>query len=244
MSTPPQRLLEKAATWFGLRRRVEEFYTQEMNGLNVSKAPSITIARDPGSGGHPIAIEVAGRLGMKFYDEALIDKIAKSTQMRREVIRRVDERTRSVIDDIVHSLLNPDYVSDVTYVQHLVQSTLAIGHEGNAVILGRGSNFILSRQSSLDVLITAPYQVRVERAIQYEGISHDEARDRIAKITNERKGFVSDYFGKDYTNSNYYDLIINTEHFDIESAAKVITYAFRKKFPTWKEKMVSAIRLD
>lgn len=243
MSTPPHRLLEKAATWFGLRRRVEDFYSQKQSDLSLSNFPSITIARDPGSGGRPIAVEVANRLGMKFYDEALIDKISKSTKMRREVIRRVDERTRGVIDDMVHSLLNPDYVSDVTYLQHLIQCTLAIGHEGNSVILGRGSNFILSRQSSLDVLITAPYKTRVERAIQYEGISHDEARERIGKITDERKRFVSDYFGKDYTNSNYYDLVINTEHFSIESASKVITYAFRKKFPTWKDKMVSAIHL-
>ncbi len=244
MASSSHRLLEKAVTWFGLRRRAEEFYARERDSHSFSKAPSITIARDPGSGGRPIAIEVAGRLGMKFYDEALIDKIAKSSKQRKEVIRRVDERSRGVIDDLVHSLLNPDYVSDVTYVQHLVQCTLAIGHEGNSVILGRGSNFILSRQSSLDVLITSPYKLRVERAVQYEGISYDEARERIAKITNERKEFVSDYFGKDYTNPSYYDLIINTEHFDIETAGKLITYAFRKKFPTWKEKMVSAIRLD
>src|SRR5688572_16844493 len=72
--------------------------------------PFITIAREPGSGGAPIAEAVAAKLGFKFLDEEIIDGIAKSTKKRKAIIQAVDEKSRSKIEDIVHSLLNEEYI--------------------------------------------------------------------------------------------------------------------------------------
>ncbi len=79
--------------------------------------PFITIAREPGSGGAPIAAEVAKKLGFELVDQQIIDDIAKSTKKRAQVIRAVDERYRPLINDMVHSLLNTEYVNDVRYMQ-------------------------------------------------------------------------------------------------------------------------------
>jgi hypothetical protein len=54
--------------------------------------PFITIAREPGSGGVPIANAVAQKLGFTCVDEQLIEEIARSTKLRRELIRAVDEK--------------------------------------------------------------------------------------------------------------------------------------------------------
>lgn len=243
MFIPPYKLLNKAAAWVGIQRRLEHAFpsSEELDAYRAL-APSITIARDPGSGGNPIAHSVAERLGMKIYDDALIEAIAKSAKKRKEVISAVDERTRNLMEDTIHSLFNPDYISDVTYFQHLVRSTLAVAHEGNAVILGRGANHILSPHDTLNVLVTAPYAVRVARAIQYEGISSDEAKKRIAKISTERREFVSEYFHKSYSQALSYDVIINTEYLDIDSSSRIIIKAFRNKFPNWREKIARVIR--
>lgn len=51
----------------------------------------ITISREFGSGGHSIGKAVAKRLGISFYDQALIEKIAADTGFSEEFIREASE---------------------------------------------------------------------------------------------------------------------------------------------------------
>ena len=204
--------------------------------------PVISIARDPGSGGKLVAQTVAEKLGFTFYDEALIEKIAKSAKKRKDIIAQIDERSRSVIDDMVHNLFNPEYVSETTYVKHLTKVILSVAHQGKAVILGRGSNFVLPRINCLSVLVTAPRKVRIQRAMLHEDIKEAVAKKRIDKISKERKDFVSQYFNKQYSNPDYYDAILNTDYFDIDAASEVVISSFRKKFPTFGEKVKTTIK--
>src|SRR5690606_8117758 len=109
-------------------------------------------------------------------------------------------------------------------------TVLSIASKGKAVILGRGSNFIAPNYEALHVYVTAPMKTRIQRAIRYEKIDSSEARDRIHKITDERKEFVSNSFGKAYDNPDYYDLILNSQYFSIEAASEVIVKSFKQKF--------------
>ena len=208
----------------------------------LSQNPFITIARDPGSGGKPIAKLIARKLEFKFYDEALIEAIAKSAKRRKQIIAQVDEKSRNVIEDLVHNLFNPNYVSDETYIKHLVDATLAIAHKGKSVILGRGTNFIAPAADGLHILVTAPREIRIKRAIKFEKVTKKKALSIIDKVSKEREAFVSQYFGKDYSDPAYYDLIVNTEFFDLEMASDLIITAFRKKFPTVSEMVKTRIK--
>jgi len=208
----------------------------------VFKNPSITVARDPGSGGRPIAKMVAKKLAFEFYDEALVEAIAKSAKRRKKVIARVDERARGAIEDTIHGLLNPEYISESAYIKHLTDVVLSIAHHGKSVTVGRGANFIIPPDQVLNVLVTAPRKVRIKRAIEYEKIDREEAIKRIEKYTKERRDFVSQYFNKSYVNPSYYDVIINTSYFDIDGASDLVISAFRKKFPTFGELVKRAIK--
>lgn len=192
--------------------------------------PVVTVARDPGSGGNPIAKKVADKLGYEFYDDALIEAIARSAKRRSGVIKKVDEKARGLIQDLVHTILNPEYISQETYVRHLTRAVLSIAHQGRAVFLGRGINFILPPESSLNVLITAPKGTRVKRAVKFENHTAAQAREIIDKVSKDRRDFVATYFKKGYHNPKYYDLIINTSYLDIDDAADLIVQSVKHKF--------------
>ena len=83
--------------------------------------------------------------------------------------------------------------------------------------------------------IAAPFLIRAGYTAQYEGYSIYEARERMKEFDRERKEFIKKSFGKDPSNANYYDLVINTTYFNIEQATDVIVEAFKKKFPDWKK---------
>ena len=209
---------------------LERVVNRKLPQTKLTKQPLIIVARDSGSGGHPIAKLTAKKLNFNFYDDKLVEPISKSAKKRTQIIKNVDERSRTNIQDMVYSLFSPEYISDTAYIKHLTNVVLSIAHQDQAVILGRGANFIVPQTDSFNVLITAPLKTRVKRAIKYEKIDIKQARTRIEKTTKERKKFVSQYFNKDYTNNDYYDLVLNTKSYDLNSASDLIIYAFRKKF--------------
>lgn len=198
--------------------------------------PVICISRDPGSGGKLVARKVSKKLGFTFYNKKLLEDLSKDMGKSSDVIAGIDEHTRSASDDFVHSLINPDYVSDVTFIKNLVKLMYKIAKRGKAVILGRGGSSILPAESCLDVRITAPESFRIKNAIKYEKLTREQAIKRVRKVTNRRADFVKQYFGQDINDIKLYDLVINTQQVSLDEAIDLIVKAYQKKFPKAKFK--------
>lgn len=196
--------------------------------------PFITIAREPGSGGSPIAKALGEKLNFRVRDDSIVDEVAKSTKQRRAIIERIDEKGRTYVDDVVHSVLNPEYVDENIFAKELSRVILTFAHEGNCIILGRGANFITPFARGLHVNIVAPYEVRVQRAMQYEGFDRKKAEEVIRTVEKERREFVETYFKMDPDKKNAYDLTLNTAYYTVDQAADIIMLAFRRKFPAYK----------
>jgi cytidylate kinase len=222
-------LVNKIISTLNLQEKISFIENSETDEFFAK--PFITIAREPGSGGAPIARAVAKALVFKCIDEQIVDEIARSTKKRKDVIKGIDEKKRTALQDMVHSMMNREYVDDIKYVTELAKVILTYAHQGNAVILGRGANFITPFSKGLHVNITAPYAVRVERAMKYEGLNQRQAKKVIADTEKERRDFVHQYLKRDLTKSNAYDLTINTAYFDVNQARDIILSAFYQKFP-------------
>lgn len=219
-------LINRALQLFHVRQRIVKPSDVENSFLN----PFITVARDPGSGGAPIAKAVAEKLGFTFVDDVLIEEISRSTRKRSAIIKEIDEKNRSKIDDVVHSILNVEYVDEESYIGALVRILLSHAQKGKCVILGRGANFITPFGKGLHVSITAPYDIRLQRAMDYEGHSREKAKAVLAKTEEERNQFVRQYFKANSKQRNAFDLTINTAFFSVPQARDVIIEAFHQKF--------------
>ncbi|HKY74232.1 MAG TPA: cytidylate kinase-like family protein [Patescibacteria group bacterium] len=224
-------LVDKVMTALHLREATERSYANEpLVAAERFSKPFITIARDPGSGGKLVGQEVAKRLGFAFYDHELIEEIAKSTKLRKSVLDQVDEKGRTALQDLIQGLINPNYVSDVTYFTALCKVILSLAYRGNVVILGRGANFITPFAQGLHVRIAAPMQVCIQRAMDFEGHPYAVAKEIVQKNEADRREFVRQYFGKDIRRSDCYDLTINTVFFRPHEVAEIVIRAFEQKF--------------
>lgn len=221
------KLIDKTLKRSDLRVRLSRLALTR--SLPFSK-PFITIAREPGSGGDPIGKAVAKRLGFEFYDSKLVDEIAKSSKLRRETIKKVDEKGRTAVQDFIQGILNPNYISDVAFVRHLTNVIVTLAYRGNAVILGRGANFLTPRDKGLHVRITAPHSIRVQRAVQFEQLTATKAKEVIRDVESDRREFVKQYLSEDIRKAEHYDLTINTAYFSIEDSVELILKAFERKF--------------
>ena len=106
-----------------------------------------------------------------------------------------------------------------------------MGAEGG-VIVGRGANFILPRQSCLRVRLIASLERRIDNVSTIFEVEPKVAKRRILRRDGKRKAFVKHYFHKDITDSQHYDLVLNMDQFSLEEAADTIvdtTNRFRRE---------------
>jgi len=219
-------------SFFGLKEKINRLIPQFP--AKIFTKPFITVSREPGSGGSPIAKAVAKKLNFKLVDDQIIDQIAKSTKKRKEIIASIDEKSRSAIADMVHATLNPEYVSGVKYKHELAKAILTYACKGNCVIIGRGAHLITPFTKGLHVNIISSYKNRVKMAMKFEGHDEEKAKKIIKEVEKERDDFIKKFFGRTLKKRTDFDLIINTDVLDLRGARDIVATAFRAKFPKWQ----------
>jgi len=183
---------------------------------------TITIEREYGAGGGVIAKKLSDRLGWKLWDQALTSEIARVAQVDQAAVERLDERCDSLFYQLmkvfmrgsmeqslpVQGLGHFDADSMVEFMQRVISGAAA---EGNSVIVGRGSPFLLrGRPDAFHVFVYAPLEEKIRR-LREAGKSEAEARDEIAGVDRQRVTFVRKYFGMEWPTRELYHLMINSK---------------------------------
>jgi cytidylate kinase len=85
-----------------------------------------------------------------------------------------------------------------------------IAAEGNAVIVGRGSPFLLrEREDTFGVFIYAPHDEKIRRLVA-AGRTREEAEDLVENVDKERMAYIKHYFNNEWPTRSLYHLMINT----------------------------------
>lgn len=195
----------------------------------------IAIDRDPGSGGHLVAEKVAKKLNWQFLDKKILTKLADHFEIPRREFAEVDERPRPWLSDVVHSFFNPDYISDIRYVNHLKKLLMSASKKGDVVVLGHGANHIIPPEKCLRVRVTASIDTRVSNTLKFEKKKNrEEARAWVEHVETMRVKFIEQYFRVNPYNPWHYDIIVSTDHLTLDQAADLIIEAYHAKFPLTK----------
>jgi len=202
-----------------IKRRFEE---DELScGMET---PVVTISRQWGSGGTNVAKLVAKELDFKLYDKEIINHVAEMAGARPSQIQDHDEQHRDVVSDLILQFLEGKRPTAAGYMRALVKTLKRIGEEGNAVVIGRGANYILP--AALNVRIIAREELRVARISELHSVEQRAARRMVMNSDRQRFRFVKSHFGVDWDDPMTYDFVLNTEHLSIEHAANLIIKAF------------------
>ena len=94
------------------------------------KLPLITISRETGSGGRPIAYLVAKKLGRpwKVFHKEIIDDLAKGTHLEKKLVKEIDENKIPLIEEVIGDFFGKRYLNLSNYYKHLVEILTTIGH--------------------------------------------------------------------------------------------------------------------
>lgn len=185
--------------------------------------PVVTISRRMGSGARVIAAKLAEELGWSLWDKDLIDAIAQDADISRKVVESFDEKTISELELFARGALGDYESSGFLYPVHLARAIGAIAKLGNAIILGRGANFVLPK--ALSVRIDASDEVRIRNMMSYENLTHEEATRKIHESDREREHFIARVFGRERVEHSHYDLTIWMDEFTNDDAVAIIKTA-------------------
>ena len=175
----------------------------------------ITISREMGSGGIPIAHKVAEELGYQLIDGEAIMAAAESYGLSPEAVEQADEKPPHFVDT-----LDSKQFLDLHLIELII---LEAALKGDVVIYGRGGQDLLKDINSvLRTRVIAPFEVRVERWAEREWLDPDRARYLVRKSDQQRAGFIKYYFDRDWEDSASYDLVINTQRLSEDMAVQVI----------------------
>jgi len=210
-----QLIEEQVRRWEILRKEISETKT----------LPVITLSREPGSGGKLVAKAVAGRLGIELFHQEIINAMAANADTSARVIRTLDERDVSMLEDWVSAAISDRHLWPDEYAQVMMRVIGTIGRHGKALIVGRGANFVLPPENRFRVRIIAPLEMRVDRVAETFGVAKKEAKKRVLRTESDRRAFVRKYFHSDIRDPANYDMVLNTGTLAVESAAAAICSA-------------------
>ncbi len=175
----------------------------------------ITISRQMGSGGIPIAEKVAEKLGYTLVNGDTILKVADQYGLSVESLELADEKPPHFSET-----LDSKHESALKLIELII---LDFALKGNVIIYGRGGQDLLAEiRSVLRVRVIAPFEERVERWAEREWLDPERARMLVRRSDQQRAGFIKYYFDRDWDDPLGYDLVINTERLGEESAVRLI----------------------
>jgi cytidylate kinase len=207
--------------------------------------PIVTVSRQYASGGGEIAQSVAERLDADLLDRELIHEVAQRLGLPEDVVSEHDERGETVIARLVNALrvsypdvsAPPDLLeppgdvpelSNRAYVQVIEQVIREAARSGNAVIVGRGSQFVLANHpTALHIHVFAPLDLRVQAVVTEQSLSLQEAERVVRDFDGARARYARHWYHADWQSSDHYQLMVNGGRLDRNLAADIIVASAR-----------------
>jgi len=183
----------------------------------------ITIARQMGSLGNEIAVDVAQRLNYTLVDQAKLQDAADAYGMLKSELEEVHEKRPT----LVTRYLTMRHRAYLDMIQTIIYQ---YARDDDVVILGRGATVLLSDvPSALHVNTFAPFERRVEVVMGREGIARPLAEQLVRQSDQDRSGYMRYLFDHDWMDPLLYDIMLNTAVITREHACELIVDAAHTK---------------
>ena len=154
---------------------------------------------------------------------------ANDSALRDEILEELAETVPAWLEARVEQLLREQSVSRNPQVLELVRMILALGSQGEVVLLGRGAGCVLPTASTLNVRLVAPLADRVAYTSQHLRLTEEEAADQVRRSDHRRADFMNTHFHRRPSDPHQYDLVLNTSLLGEEACVDLILQAAKSK---------------
>ena len=190
----------------------------------------ITISRQFGAGGVSLGTMVAEELGYTFADSDIIQRVAKEANVSTNWVESFEKEAGSKLTRFISSMVSKTlvdrilgdergYLDEKIYLDYLVLIIAQFADEGDVVILGRGSQYILNdHPDTVHILLVNELENRIQFLIKSYGWDRKKA-ERVVNNEDRRRDSLFKRLGKtDYEDPRSYHLVLNMGRVNLEAA--------------------------
>lgn len=207
--------------------------------MNTNEKFVIAINRELGSGGRTVGRILSGKLGVPFYDKALIQALQKEYNLSVAEIEKLKGRKHGWWADVMR-ILNigldmrsyyympkmsnePDLITtdEMFETETMILENLA--NEGSCVVAGRSGFYVFrNHPNHISVFIQASLESRVERVMRKQHKTKEEALKVIKKVDEMRENYIKKYTGTSRYDTRNYHLVITADNKTEDEIADII----------------------
>ena len=209
--------------------------------MDEKKYFAIAITRTCGSGGGSyIGIKLAADYGIDVYDRKLLRLASEDSGINEAIFANADENTkktflyrasRRVYSGEVIPKESGNFLSDQNLFNYQAKVLQELLHHESYVCIGRAADFVLRDEPNVvSVYLDAPYEFRLKREMERQGISEQEAARYIDRLDKYRNSYYMYHTGRQWKNPENYDLCLNTESLGLDHCVELIKKFMELKF--------------
>jgi cytidylate kinase len=194
----------------------------------------ITISRQHGTGGRALGRMVAQRLGYTLADSEIIERLAKEARVSPRWVESFEKEAGTRMSRFISTMVarkwvdrilkdEHGYLDEQSYLDYLVLIVAQVADEGNVVILGRGSQYILDdHPDARHVLLVDRVDHRVEIVMGRESIPEAKAVQEVAAEDRRRISLYGSLGKSDFDQPLLYHLVLHMGRLDLETACDLV----------------------
>jgi cytidylate kinase len=190
---------------------------------------SIALSREAGARGGTIARRAARKLGWQVYDQELLEYMAQDAVARQGLADALPRPAAEWAEARLRELLRQHDLAQHPSLRDLAQVVLALGAQGEVVLIGRGAGCILPRATTLNVRVVAPLPERIAYLGQWLRLTVAEAAEKVRSRDERRAEFLVGHFQCQPGDVHQYDLTLNSSLLGEDACAELIAHAARAR---------------
>jgi len=192
--------------------------------------PTITLSFMEGVPVKEVAERVARELGFHVFDREVLEAVERDTGLGDRIVEALDAGKRSALDAWIEGWIDLGHrIVDPQSFHHMVSRIIrGIWLHGGAVIVGRGSNFVLRETDCFKVRLTADPGLRAEALAAATGRDRHWAWREVSRSDARKWKFIHEQFHADLDDPTAYDVTFNLRVLSPEHASRLVLDSFRQ----------------
>lgn len=190
----------------------------------------ITVSRQFGSLGRPIAQKIAHKLNIEYYDRDLIEKAASIMNEDMRTVSPLDESIKLPFANALFPLglgTRSSHRRLFKVQESLIRECVA---KSNCLIVGRCADYILKDyKRRFSVMIYAPLEERIKNSVNELRIPEYEVTDYVKEIDRARDSYHKFFTDEKLDTIKYRDMLIDSSTMSQDEIADCIIEAAKRK---------------
>ncbi len=192
---------------------------------------TVSISRQFGSLGRPIAKKMAEILQIEYYDRDIVEKASEEMKLSIKEVSEMEESARSLFGYMRFPLGGGTSEAQDRVFRVQSQIIRKLAAQSSCIIVGRCSDSLLEDfENHLSIYIYAPYEARIVNCVNDLGMDSKTAKKMIADVDRARDAYHMRYVKYLPNDMEHIDLMVSSAPLGVDGTAEFLADLVRRRF--------------